>query len=84
MYAYQTDNKLYLILEFAAGGELFTYMATEGMFMEDTAKIFLAELVLAIEHVHSLGIIYRYHARIGGGLVFGLNNAFAFVLSQAT
>lgn len=60
VYAFQTENKLYLIMDFASGGELFTYMEKEGMFLEDTARFYLAELVLAIEHVHSLGIIYRY------------------------
>lgn len=59
VYAFQTENKLYLIMDFASGGELFTYMEKEGMFLEDTARFYLAELVLAIEHVHSLGIIYR-------------------------
>lgn len=59
IYAFQTENKLYLILDFASGGELFTYMEKEGMFLEDVAKFYLAELVLAIEHVHSLGVIYR-------------------------
>lgn len=58
-YAFQTENKLYLIMDFASGGELFTYMAKEKMFLEDVAKFYLAELVLAVEHVHSLGVIYR-------------------------
>ncbi|CAO3577140.1 unnamed protein product [Absidia cylindrospora] len=34
-------------------------MATEHMFSEDVARFYLAELVLALEHIHSLGIIYR-------------------------
>ena len=59
-YAFQTSGKLYLILQLARGGEVFTYMEQEGMFMEDVARIYLAELVLALKHVHSLGIIYRY------------------------
>ena len=58
-YAFQTSGKLYLILQLARGGEVFTYMEQEGMFMEDVARVYLAELVLALEHVHSLGIIYR-------------------------
>ncbi|ORZ24652.1 kinase-like domain-containing protein [Absidia repens] len=59
MYAFQTNDRLYLILEYAPGGELFTHMATEYMFAEDVARFYLAELVLALEHIHSLGIIYR-------------------------
>ena len=37
MYAFQTGNKLYLILEYLPGGELFMQLEREGIFMEDTA-----------------------------------------------
>jgi len=59
MYAFQTGGKLYLILEYLCGGELFMQLEREGIFMEDTASFYLAEITLAIEHLHSLGIIYR-------------------------
>lgn len=59
IYAFQTGEKLYLILEYLCGGELFMQLEREGIFMEDTACFYLAELVLAIEHLHSFGIIYR-------------------------
>ncbi|CAO3678630.1 unnamed protein product [Rhizopus stolonifer] len=58
-YAFQTNDRLYLILEYATGGELFTHMASEHMFLEDVARFYLAELLLAIEHLHGLGIVYR-------------------------
>ncbi|KAF9936166.1 serine/threonine protein kinase psk1 [Modicella reniformis] len=58
-YAFQTDHRLYLILEYASGGELFTHLATERMFSEEVAAFYAAQLVLALEHLHSLGIIYR-------------------------
>ncbi|CDS07382.1 hypothetical protein LRAMOSA01331 [Lichtheimia ramosa] len=59
MYAFQTEDRLFLILEYAMGGELFTHMATEKMFPERVARFYLAELVLALGHLHSLGIVYR-------------------------
>lgn len=37
MYAFQTDGKLYLILEYLSGGELFMHLEREGIFLEDTA-----------------------------------------------
>ena len=37
MYAFQTGGKLYLILEYLCGGELFMQLEREGIFMEDTA-----------------------------------------------
>uniref|UniRef100_A0A0K0ETV1 Ribosomal protein S6 kinase n=1 Tax=Strongyloides venezuelensis TaxID=75913 RepID=A0A0K0ETV1_STRVS len=58
-YAFQTEGKLYLILDFLRGGDLFTRLSKEFMFTEDDVKFYLAELVLALEHLHSLGIVYR-------------------------
>ena len=59
IYAFQTDGKLYLILEYLSGGELFMQLEREGIFMEDMASFYLAEILLALEHLHSEGIIYR-------------------------
>lgn len=58
-YAFQTEGKLYLCLDFVNGGDLFTRLSKEFMFMEDDVRFYLAELVLALGHVHGLGIIYR-------------------------
>jgi len=58
-YAFQTEGKLYLILDFLRGGDLFTRLAKEIMFTEEDVKFYLAELALALDHLHSLGIIYR-------------------------
>lgn len=37
VYAFQTGGKLYLILEYLSGGELFMHLEREGIFLEDTA-----------------------------------------------
>jgi p90 ribosomal S6 kinase len=58
-YAFQTPGKLYLILDFLRGGDLFTRLSKEVMFTEEDVKFYLAELALAMNHLHSLGIIYR-------------------------
>uniref|UniRef100_A0A5K3EW41 non-specific serine/threonine protein kinase n=1 Tax=Mesocestoides corti TaxID=53468 RepID=A0A5K3EW41_MESCO len=58
-YAFQTPGKLYLVLEFLAGGELFTQLEKEGVFMEDQAIFYLSEIILAIGHLHKMGIVYR-------------------------
>jgi p70 ribosomal S6 kinase len=59
MYAFQTDGKLYLIMEYLSGGELFMHLEREGIFLEDTASFYLSEIILALEHLHKQGIIYR-------------------------
>ncbi|KAH8801757.1 serine/threonine protein kinase-like protein [Xylogone sp. PMI_703] len=59
-YAFQDQEKLYLILEYAQGGELFTHLAQERMFTEEVASFYMAEMVLALEHLHTnLGVVYR-------------------------
>uniref|UniRef100_A0A673ZGY6 Ribosomal protein S6 kinase n=1 Tax=Salmo trutta TaxID=8032 RepID=A0A673ZGY6_SALTR len=59
IYAFQTGGKLYLILEYLSGGELFMQLEREGIFMEDTACFYLAEISMALGHLHLKGIIYR-------------------------
>ncbi|KAK4197836.1 putative serine/threonine-protein kinase [Triangularia verruculosa] len=59
-YAFQDQEKLYLILEYGQGGELFTHLSTERMFSEETAAFYMAEMVLALSHLHhNLGVVYR-------------------------
>lgn len=58
-YAFQTDTKLYLILDYLKGGELFTRLDKEMEFTEYDTAFYAAECLLAIEHLHSKDIIYR-------------------------
>lgn len=57
-YAFQTPDFLYMILDYCPGGDL-SYHIIKNLFEEDEAQFFIAELILAIEHLHSLDIIYR-------------------------
>ena len=59
-YAFQDCEKLYLILEYGQGGELFTHLNTEKMFSESVAAFYMGEMLLAISHLHqNLGVVYR-------------------------
>lgn len=59
-YAFQDKERLYLILEYGMGGELFHHLQNERMFPEPKAAFYLAEMVLALSHLHDdLGVIYR-------------------------
>ncbi|XP_045485620.1 ribosomal protein S6 kinase alpha-4-like [Pieris rapae] len=58
-YAFQTETKLHLILDYVAGGELFTHLYQREHFNEDEVRIYIAEIILALEQLHKLGIIYR-------------------------
>jgi serine/threonine protein kinase len=59
-YAFQCPARLYLILSYASGGELFSYLSQERMFSDDVARFYISEIYLGLEHLHSLGIIYRF------------------------
>jgi p70 ribosomal S6 kinase len=59
-YAFQTKSNVYLVMPFVAGGELFHHLHKEGLLLESSAKFYAAEMVLALEHLHSKGIIHRY------------------------
>ncbi|XP_078394337.1 ribosomal protein S6 kinase alpha-5-like, partial [Cetorhinus maximus] len=58
-YAFQTDTKLHLILDYVSGGELFTHLYQRDHFSEGEVRTYIAEIVLALEHLHKLGIVYR-------------------------
>ncbi|KAH8861650.1 Ribosomal protein S6 kinase beta-2 [Schistosoma japonicum] len=58
-YAFQNHSNLYIVLEYCHGGELFNYLEREGSLLENAACFYASEIVLAIGHLHSLGIIYR-------------------------
>ncbi|KAG0328026.1 hypothetical protein BGZ99_006378 [Dissophora globulifera] len=58
-FSFQTPTKLYLVQDFMNGGELFFHMQNEGTFSESRARFYAAELVLALEHLHSRNVIYR-------------------------
>lgn len=57
--AFQTTDKLFFVLDYCAGGELFFHLGCVGRFPEERAKFYAAQIALALEHVHSLDIIYR-------------------------
>ena len=58
--SFQTREKLFIIMDFLSGGELFLRLGREGVFLESTAKFYIAEIILALEHLHSKGILHRY------------------------
>jgi hypothetical protein len=55
----QTRTHLYLIMEFLAGGELFSRIRDEGLFPQQVAAFYAAEIVLALEYLHANKIVHR-------------------------
>mmetsp|Transcript_13193 Transcript_13193/g.34157 ORF Transcript_13193/g.34157 Transcript_13193/m.34157 type:complete len:353 (-) Transcript_13193:153-1211(-) len=53
------ENYLAIVMEFAAGGELFERIAARGRFEEAEARYFFQQLVCGLEHCHRMGICHR-------------------------
>jgi len=58
-FSFQTAQELYLVTDFKSGGELFWHLQKETRFSEERARFYIAELVLALEHLHKYDIVYR-------------------------
>lgn len=58
-YSFQTKYRLYLVLDFVNGGHLFFQLYHHGLFREDLARIYAAEIVSAVSHLHANGIMHR-------------------------
>ena len=56
---FQDQQNLFMLLEYAIGGELFTYLRRAGRFTLGTTKFYAAEIVCALEYMHNLNIVYR-------------------------
>ena len=58
-YSFQCKRQLYMILDFEVGGSLFFHMNKVRRFTEKEVMFYAAEIVLALEYLHSKGVLYR-------------------------
>jgi p70 ribosomal S6 kinase len=58
-FAFQSETKLFLVMEFLQGGELFFHLRKKGIILEKEAKFYLGELTLGIEFLHNNGVVHR-------------------------
>jgi serum/glucocorticoid-regulated kinase 2 len=59
IFCFQTEERIYFIMPFIRGGELFQHLRTEKFFKEDKARFYAASMGLALEYLHNHGIVYR-------------------------
>jgi len=58
-FAFQTPDKVFFGMNFMRGGELFQHLKVCKRFDEERAKFYVAEIILALDHLHCLNVIYR-------------------------
>ncbi|CAN3355498.1 serine/threonine-protein kinase Ypk1p [Diutina catenulata] len=58
-FSFQSPEKLYLVLSFINGGELYFHLQREGRFSMDRSRFYIAELLTALETLHQMNVIYR-------------------------
>ena len=59
VFCFQTDERIYFILPFLSGGELFQHLRKFRTFDEEKVRFYGAQIALALEYLHSKGIVYR-------------------------
>lgn len=57
--AFHDKRCLYMLFDYVAGGELFSYLRSENFFAEPVARFYTVEIILALDYLHKLKIIFR-------------------------
>jgi serine/threonine protein kinase len=57
--AFQTSDRLFMVMDYCQGGDLGKVLRREKKFAEPRAKLYICEILLALEHLHKNDIIYR-------------------------
>eukprot|EP00912_Choanoflagellata_sp_UC4_P002026 UC4_evm1s1295 len=58
-YSFQSPEKIYFVLDYINGGELFVHLQREGTFSVERSRLYAGCLILAMDHLHSCDIVYR-------------------------
>lgn len=57
-YAFQDNNNLYMVMDYMPGGDLVNLISNYE-FPENWARFYMAEIILAVDAVHSMGFVHR-------------------------
>ncbi|CAM8937446.1 unnamed protein product [Rhodiola kirilowii] len=58
-YSFTCRENLYLVMEYLNGGDLYSLLKNLGCLDEDMARVYISEIVLALEYLHSMNVIHR-------------------------
>nr|XP_056708697.1 serine/threonine-protein kinase LATS1-like isoform X1 [Euleptes europaea] len=58
-YSFQDKDNLYFVMDYIPGGDMMSLLIRMGVFPENMARFYIAELTCAVESVHKMGFIHR-------------------------
>ncbi|GJQ08431.1 hypothetical protein GpartN1_g222.t1 [Galdieria partita] len=58
-WSFETSDKFFIVMEYVPGGDFYSLLRNVGYLEEHVVKQYLAETVLALEELHSVGVIHR-------------------------
>ena len=59
LYSFKSHTHLFMVMEYMKGGDMSTLLEDSGYFVEEMAKYYIAQLVLALEQLHTGGVVHR-------------------------
>ena len=59
VFCFQTEERIYFVMPFLSGGELFQHLRKARAFSEEKVRFYGAQIALALEYLHNKGIVYR-------------------------
>lgn len=59
-HTFQDDRNLYLVMEYVIGGDLFSFLREKGRLDHDSARIYAAEIVVALTYMHGKVLFDRF------------------------
>ena len=58
-YVFQNKDRIFFIMQFVEGGELFRHLVKVRRFNEAQAQFMIAQIAISLGHLHKKGIVYR-------------------------
>lgn len=59
LVAFQTESKLYFVLDYCGGGEIFYHLSRLKKFPENMTKFYVAEIAVGLDALHRMDVVYR-------------------------